>query len=183
MVQKVCQNRIRDNKLRYSVLVEQKFIKQNLKLRDEKGCNHGQRLLTLPSLLLLLLLHDLGLLGEHHLDKLLVVDVPLRVLLAMYQLLNLLLGHFLPEASQQVAQFNGRDSSVSFLVKMAQPFNKVVNRVCDLSGHRLEEREEGFECDASIRASLAVRGLHQLLHVPPWGSAPTRGALPPLGSP
>jgi len=30
----------------------------------------------------------------------------------------------------------------------------------------LEEREEGFKCDASIGASLAVCGLHQLLHVP-----------------
>ena len=126
-----------------------------------------------------------------------------------------------------------RSPSVSFLVKMPQAFNEVVNRVCDLlSGHslpsksfvmhcsfkklvginffsdrsnhqslviyaimrnvsvkilsdfsiisqrihstvlhnlrsvtHLEEREEGFEGDASIGASLAVRGLHQLLHV------------------
>jgi len=28
----------------------------------------------------------------------------------MYQLLHLLLGHFLSEACQEVAQFNGRDS-------------------------------------------------------------------------
>ena len=131
-----------------------------------------------------------------------------------------------------------RSPSVSFLVKMPQAFNEVVDRVCDLlSGHslpsksfvmhcgspescfkklvginffsdrsnhqslviyaimrnvsvtilsdfsiisqrihstilhnlrsvtHLEEREEGFEGDASIGASLAVRGLHQLLHV------------------
>merc|ERR1719458_1210037 len=84
MVQKVCQNRIRDNKLRYSVSLHKNI--KNLKLRDEKGRCPGKG--CSPSLLLLLLLHR-SLLSEHHLDKLLVVDVPLRVLLPMYQLLHL----------------------------------------------------------------------------------------------
>merc|ERR1719458_2201003 len=105
MVQKVCQNRIRDNKLRYSVSLHKNI--KNLKLRDEKGRSPGKG--CSPPSLLLLLLH-LHLLGEHHLDKLLVVDVPLRVLLPMYQLLHLLLGHFLPE--EEVEQLiHGKEDS------------------------------------------------------------------------
>merc|ERR1712180_299758 len=76
------------------------------------------------------------------------------------------LGHLLSEAGQQMAQLNRRDSSVAFLVKMPQALDGVVHRVGNLlSGHRLEEREKGLKSDASIWASFAVRGLHQLLHV------------------
>ena len=54
----------------------------------------------------------------------------------------------------------------------------VLSKVCQY----LEEREEGFECDASIWASLAVRGLHQLLHVPLRGVLPQRAEdFPHLG--
>jgi hypothetical protein len=46
-------------------------------------------------------------LGQHHLDKLLVVDVTLGVLLAVYEPLDLLLSHLLAQGGQHVTQLGG----------------------------------------------------------------------------
>ena len=56
-------------------------------------------------------------------------------------------------------------------VKILSDFSIISQRIHSTILHNLrsvthlEEREEGFEGDASIGASLAVCGLHQLLHV------------------
>ena len=90
-------------------------------------------------------------LSQNHLDKLLVVDVALGVLLAVYQLLHLLLAHLLPEPGQEVAQLHRGDQTVTLLVEMLEALNKVIHCVSDgFAGHVLQHWQEHFECNAGI---------------------------------
>merc|ERR1719480_778053 len=112
----------------------------------------------------LLLAHLLPLLGQHHLDELLVVDVALAVLFAMNQGLNLLLAHLLPQPSEQVAELYGGDETVPLLVKVLQALDEVVYSVPDgLAGDILQHRQEHFKSHTSVLLILRDGGLDELL--------------------
>ena len=55
------------------------------------------------------------LVGEDHLDELLVVDVALRVLLAVDEGLHLLFTHLLAQGGQHVAELGAGDEAVAVL--------------------------------------------------------------------
>ena len=91
------------------------------------------------------------LLSQDHLDKLLVVDVALGVLLAMDQLLNLFFTHLLSQSSQQMPELHSRDQTITLLVKMLETLNEVVNSVSDgFAGDILEHGQEHLEGDPGI---------------------------------
>ena len=91
--------------------------------------------------------------SKDHLDKVLIVDVPLGILLPMHQLLHLLLTHLLPQPCQQVPQLHCRDQTIPLLVKMLETLHKVIHGVSDrLAGDILEHGEEGLEGDPGVRS-------------------------------
>lgn len=100
--------------------------------------------------------------AHDHSDKLLVVDVTLRVLLVLEQLLDLIIGQLLSERGQQVPQLGRRDEPAGVLVEVAQPLDKVIRSVRrTLLRDGLIDRQEHLERDALVRLQLH----RELLHV------------------
>lgn len=100
--------------------------------------------------------------AHDHSDKLLVVDVTLRVLLVLEQLLDLIIGQLLSERGQQVPQLGRRDEPAGVLVEVAQPLDKVIRSVRrTLLRDGLVDRQEHLERDALVRLQLH----RELLHV------------------
>merc|ERR1712241_362363 len=98
------------------------------------------------------------LLGEHHLDKLLVVDVALGVLLAVDEALHLLFCHLLAQGGQHVPELGRRDETVAVLVKVPQSLDEVLHSVADLLlGDGLQDGEECLEGDAALSLWFCTR--------------------------
>ena len=73
------------------------------------------------------------LLGEDHLDELLVVDVALGVLLAVDEALDLLLVHLLAERGQHVTELRGGDVTRAILKAEIRRNEKMIEQFEELT--------------------------------------------------
>jgi len=64
----------------------------------------------------------------HHLDEFFVVDVALRVLHALDQLVNLIVAQLLTKGSKDVAELSAGDKAILLLVKDAESLNEILQR-------------------------------------------------------
>ncbi len=67
-------------------------------------------------------------------DKLLVVDVAVRVLVSRQQLLDLLVAELLSQRGEEVPQLGGRDEAVPVLVEVAEALDEVLGGVGGAAG-------------------------------------------------
>ena len=67
-------------------------------------------------------------------DKLLVVDVSVRVLVSRQQLLDLLVAELLSQRGEEVPQLGGRDEAVPVLVEVAEALDEVLGGVGGAAG-------------------------------------------------
>lgn len=100
--------------------------------------------------------------AHDHPDKLLVVDVSLRILLVLEQLFHLIITQLLAERRQQMAQLGRRNETARVLVEVTQTLDKVVRRFGRaLLRDGLIDGQEHFERHALVRLQLH----RELLHV------------------
>lgn len=98
---------------------------------------------------------------EDQTNKLFIIDVALRVLLASQQLLHLLISQLLSQVCHEVSEFSRRDVAVAILIKMTESLNEVIcciNRA--LAGDGLHDWQEHFKADPLIWTVLVRQFLH-----------------------
>jgi len=97
-------------------------------------------------------------------DKLFVIDVSLRVLVATEQLFHLFIVELFSEGREEVSEFRGRDVSVSVFVEVSQTLDKVLRGVVvPLLANGRQHGQKDFEGDAVVGPVLVLH--HQLLDV------------------
>mmetsp|Transcript_17193 Transcript_17193/g.43122 ORF Transcript_17193/g.43122 Transcript_17193/m.43122 type:complete len:228 (+) Transcript_17193:318-1001(+) len=93
-------------------------------------------------------------LGEHHVDELLVVDLPITIHICLTNhLLNLLFRELLAQVGHHVPELSSRDVAVAILIEHTEGLLQLVLVVCvlHLAGH---EHEELWEIDGAVAISV-----------------------------
>merc|ERR550514_1807768 len=99
-------------------------------------------------------------LGHHHLDELLVIDLPISINICLANhLVDLLVSQLLPKVGHHMPQLRSTDETVTIPIKNLEGFDELLLciSVLHLAGH---QREELWEIDGAVTI-----GIHFVDHI------------------